>query len=86
MPHSRIVIQLHQGTELVGTLVSVLRNKAVIETKRTFEISVDEETARSIKEAVGKRIAILCIEGNTRWRPLGEEANESNFLLRSENK
>lgn len=59
-------------TEVVGRLVTVGRAEVVIEATRRFEVAVDGKTARSMRAAVGKEVAVLCIDGKktTKWRLL----------------
>ncbi|MGP8056560.1 MAG: hypothetical protein ACLP9K_03015 [Nitrososphaerales archaeon] len=57
---------------MVGKLVAVHRNDgvAVIEATRRFEVSVDGKIARSMGAAIGRKVAVLRIDGKTRWRLL----------------
>ncbi|MDG6978786.1 MAG: hypothetical protein JRN58_06870 [Nitrososphaerota archaeon] len=52
-------------------MVTVGRAEVVIEATRRFEVAVDEKTARSMRAAVGKEVAVLCIDGKkAKWRLL----------------
>ena len=66
------VASIGELSEVVGRLVAVHRNDgvAVIETTRWFAVSVDGKLARSMGTAIGRKVAILRIDGKTRWRLL----------------
>ncbi len=61
------MMRLDNGSEVIGTLISVRRGKVVIEARRRFEIPVDE-APRSLRSAVGMKVGILLIDGQMRWR------------------
>ncbi len=66
------VASIGEQSEVVGKLVAVNRNDgvAVIETTRRFEVSVEGKIARSMGAAIGRKMAVLRIDGKTRWRLL----------------
>ena len=66
------VASVGELSEVVGRLVAVNRNDGVvvIEATRRFEVSVEGKIARSIGAAIGRNVAVLCIDGKTRWRLL----------------
>ncbi|MGP8056405.1 MAG: hypothetical protein ACLP9K_02190 [Nitrososphaerales archaeon] len=65
------VASIGELSEVVGKLVAVDRNGvAVIEATRRFEVSVEGKVARSMGAAIGRKVAILRIDGKTRWRLL----------------
>ncbi len=67
------VTSIRELSEVVGKLIVINRNgMAVIEATRRFEVPVEGKTARSMRAAVGKEVAVLCIDGKTtRWRLAG---------------
>lgn len=58
---------LETDSEVVGTLVAVGRGKMVVEARRRFEISVDNEPL-SLRSAVGKVVGVIIVNGQVRWR------------------
>jgi hypothetical protein len=59
--------EVENETEIIGTLVSARRGKAVIEARRRFEISMREMPC-SFRNAVGKVVGVAIIDGEARWR------------------
>ncbi|MDV3244223.1 MAG: hypothetical protein LYZ66_03465 [Nitrososphaerales archaeon] len=72
-------------TEVVWRLVTVRKGEVVIEATRRFEVAVDGKTARSMRAAVGREVAVLCIDGKTtRWRLLRASPKRAGMAGMSE--
>ncbi len=64
------VTRIGELSEVVGRLVAVAKERVLVEATRRFEITVDWKMARSMRGEVGSEVAVLCIDGKTRWRLL----------------
>ena len=80
------VTSIGELSEVLGKLVAVNRNDgvAVIEATRRFEVSVDRKIARSMGAAIGRKVAILSIDGKTRWRLLRASSRRTGASEMSE--